>query len=378
MKSIVTILLTDRRCNFNCSYCYARHDHTALLPIRKNLDFSVLNHIYESKIKEAKDRNEKLELETTFWGGEPFANPHLRDIVEYLRSKFDSSFFTITNGSLLDDSTVNWCIKNKFRVGISNDLAYQSNRGTQYFEDDEKSKAIAKLCNAGLVNDVQFVLSRNSPDIMKQLDYFNNWCKKYNVKKIPTFGWLPIKAYDNESIPLLFTDINDEATATMIRTMKEFVRTALINRDEPQLKQAFKREFLNAMYGLQGASRGNYVKGNGNMKVHAGCSVFNDHCYDLLGREWSCPHYFEKDPEHPVIFDYIPSDYCYKCSFIGECNEICASATDEDRKRSCHSLKMIYGTIRQAILEYSDEEVRKTYVLNNIEDLRKLSLDTIC
>ena len=121
---------------------------------------------------------------------------------------------------------------------------------------------------------------------------------------------------------------------------------------------------------MQGQPRNVFVK-DGMRKSYATCSLFRDHCFDLTGREWNCPHFLERDPNTPYILpEYTPDKHCIGCSYRGEFNEICPSADHESRVRSCESLKMIYRTIRQAIYDFSDEETKKTYVPESIKDLR--------
>lgn len=357
-------------CNYNCIYCYAKEQHKDRKKVELITDFSAIDYLYERKIEEAKKYGEDVKFQTTFWGGEPFFNPHLKGIVAYLREKYNSTFFSVTNGSLIDGKLVDWLIENKFYINVSNDLLYQRNRGNQYMEDEEHAKALAKLCNAGLLKSIQFVFSRESPDIMGNLEYMLDWCDKWGVEEenIPAFGWMNIKAYSPNETSLLFSP-EDELSMMAMNSLYRYVKYTLENTDKKYLKHNYERHCYNALLGLKGESdRLMFRKEDG--RPMASCSVFRDGCYDLHGVKWSCPHPFEMDPyQEPVVFEYKESEHCKGCQYIGECNEICPSATEEARKLSCESNKMIFRTIRQCIYDNSDEETRRNYVSESIKDL---------
>lgn len=377
MEARITLLLNDRMCNFDCIYCYARHDHrkrekAAAKPMT---DFHAIDYLYERKIEQAASYGEKCLINTTFWGGEPFFNPHLRNAVEYIRGRFGGNFFAVTNGSLITDRLADWLIDKHFHVNISNDLAYQEQqRGYQYLDMPEHSHAVARLCKAGLVGAVQTVLSRKSPDLMRQLAYLRAWAEKEGLSEdeTPALSFLPVKAYSEEAVPLLFTEEpGDEASAAMVQSLRAYALEALQHPESHVLGPFYKTQLRNAYLGLtrSWAHADLFVKGD-NMPITA-CAIFKgDHCFDLTGREWNCPHPFERDPDHPVILKPEPEPVCGRCMYMGQCNAVCIAAGHDARMRACGSLKLFYRTIREVLYENSDEEMRREYAPECVADLR--------
>lgn len=368
MKSIITLLLNDRKCNFNCEYCYARNEHTGQHKAEPMTDFSAIDFLYERKIEKAREQGDTVQFETTFWGGEPLFNPHLKNLVKYLKDKYGSTFFFVTNGSLIDDEWADWMIENHVRILISNDLKHQSMRGWQYMDDDKHSKAIAKVANADLVGCIQSVYSRINNDPMGNLGYLRDWEKRYGVEKPIMLGILAMKDYDGNMKEGLLAGLDDAMTESYVKNLYEYSLYALQHHDEDAYRRFCKESLMNAERGLKNRPMDEFIKEDGRRK-HTNCSVFRDGCYDLYGRHWNCPHYFEKDPENPVIIEPHESEMCLKCLYYGECNGICESADERARIMSCESLKAHYRTIRQAVYDITPEEERKNYVSEAVQDL---------
>lgn len=363
MKHTVTLLLSDRACNFDCAYCYARHDHKKRTAEEPMTDFHAIDHLYEDVLRE----NPGTDFQTTFWGGEPFANPHLRNVTHYIKDTYGGTFHAVTNGSLITDRLADWLIDNRFSVSISNDLSYQERlRGFQYLDLPDHSHAIAKLCRAGLMRGFQAVVTNQSPDIMAQANYVLAWAGKEGLteEEVPSLNLLAVKSYSSgDGTGLLFREGTTEAEI-LASSMHAFATYAMLNPGSPLCVVFYKRELAPAYSSLEGMPRGA-------MRAR-GCGIFDrSHCFDLLGREWNCPHPFEQDPEHPVILEDKGLDpMCHGCPYMPQCNGICSQATHAARVLSCESLRCFYRPIAQAVYDASSEEMRRGYAPGIVKDLR--------
>lgn len=359
----MTLLLNDRTCNFNCAYCYARRDHGKADKVKPMTDFHAIDHLYEDVLRE----NPGTDFRTTFWGGEPFANPHLINVVRYLKATYGSTFHAVTNGSLITDRLADWLIENRFSVSISNDLSYQERlRGYQYLNMPGHSHAIARLCRAGLMGGFQTVVTAQSPDVMAQADYVLAWAWKEGLteEEIPSLKFLPVKAYSKDDVPDLLLREGTPEAETLASSMHDFATYAMLNPDSPPFEGFYERELAPAYNSLEGMPDG--------VLRARGCGIFDrSHCFDLLGREWNCPHPFEQDPEHPVLLEEKGLDpMCMGCPYMPQCNGICSMATHEARVLSCESLRCFYRPIVQAIYDASSEEMRRGYAPDIVKDLR--------
>lgn len=118
------VLSLTERCNLRCTYCYYKVSHEA-----RSLTMST--EIMEAAIRFAFERTLALNqhfMNITFFGGEPLlCMDSIRRGVEYAKSlvreqeNFRLRFAVNTNGTLLDDSIVDYLKREKFRVFLSLD-----------------------------------------------------------------------------------------------------------------------------------------------------------------------------------------------------------------------------------------------------------------
>lgn len=102
-------------CNFRCKYCYQTRNNRYMnwKTAKQTLDF----------LSPAMKKNTGI----TFSGGEPFlAFPLMKKVVSYLKSKNrvpakSKKFAVSTNGSFLDDETLDFLNQNRFRIELSFD-----------------------------------------------------------------------------------------------------------------------------------------------------------------------------------------------------------------------------------------------------------------
>lgn len=116
------ILSVVQDCNLACKYCLANHgiffDKTG------RMSFEVAKAAVDFLIRESR---EKKSIRIIFLGGEPFLNfPLIKKIVIYAKKqagKFSKKvkFTTSTNGTLLNNTMIDFLIKNDFTMSVSID-----------------------------------------------------------------------------------------------------------------------------------------------------------------------------------------------------------------------------------------------------------------
>lgn len=111
-------LEVNRKCNFNCSYCYItdkRDNEMSIETAISSIDWAV---------KKAKIEKQK-EIDIDFLGGEPLLSIKLiKKIILYIEDKYEDFSFIYsitTNGSLIDENIVDYLISKSFFVKISLD-----------------------------------------------------------------------------------------------------------------------------------------------------------------------------------------------------------------------------------------------------------------
>lgn len=124
----VYILKIASRCNLNCTYCfvYNKDDQNWFnQPIL--MSESVITHVADRALQHAV-KNSRPFVEFIFHGGEPLMGgiKHLRFLVQILEDKFRGrgiglKFAMQTNGLLLSDEILSFCLEKNILVGISID-----------------------------------------------------------------------------------------------------------------------------------------------------------------------------------------------------------------------------------------------------------------
>jgi len=361
-KNKMMIMLTGRMCNLSCAYCYARHDHAGQKP-KEVTDFLALD-------KAMGDRDwEDTEIE--YWGGEPLFNPNLKRTVQHFKELGVRRQGFVTNGTLITDEVAAWLSDNDMWVNISNDLAYQKEtRGYQILEDDSRQDALIRLCEENRLHAFQTVCSTSSPNVMRQYEYLTNWAAKAGIdeKHTPRLVVFACKSYSPLEDYLLFR--KGEAVT-------EEMQEAMYNLTLKTFEGAGKDKVLGSMFRTRIQAAYEDLIGEGKSVP---CLAFQERSYDLEGHEWSCPHDFEVDPEHPRVFpsEPEPDEHCDGCALQSLCGKVCAGAEvwhSGVRKRSCESLYLTYAPILGAIWDCSTEEQRRKYAVRPDGDGRWVNND---
>jgi len=150
VRTLGTWLHVANACNLNCPYCYIRKCNK-LMP-------EVVADAYVRKLEESISRHNIREVVVRFAGGEPMLQKKLVfGLMEKITKRMQehnviSRFALITNGTLLDESWIEFIKLNNVRVSISLDGVEKWHNKTRFFSDGSGTfksvwKAI-QLCKA--------------------------------------------------------------------------------------------------------------------------------------------------------------------------------------------------------------------------------------
>lgn len=160
-----TISITNK-CNLKCSYCYERH---------LNTEYGNINEEIKIKIADFINRQGDAGIVYLF-GGEPLL---YKDIVKYYCENVKANKFVITtNGTLLDEEFIKWCVYRKVIINMSHDGIKCSERGVDTALLDANLKILLKHQPETLV---QLVYTEETlPELYNNVIYLKN----LGVKKI--------------------------------------------------------------------------------------------------------------------------------------------------------------------------------------------------
>lgn len=161
-------------CNYSCDYCsqkFVPHADTAaradVAPFLENL----------ASWFDGGNDGQGAGVKIEFWGGEPFVYwKTLKPLAEGLRERYPhAEFYTISNGSLIDDEKIEWLDRLGFSISISHDGPGQHVRGPDPFDNEKQRAALLKLFSTlhpkGRIS-FNFVLNRQNTSRAAIRDYF--------------------------------------------------------------------------------------------------------------------------------------------------------------------------------------------------------------
>ena len=160
-----TISLTNK-CNLRCSYCYERH---------LNTEYGYITPPTMHKITEF--INQRSDAGTVYlFGGEPLL---YKDKVKFFCDNLKAKQFVITtNGTLLNEPFIKWCIDRSVIINMSHDGAECVERGVDRDLLDKNLKLLLKYQPETLV---QLVYTKETlPKLYKNILYL----KGLGVKKV--------------------------------------------------------------------------------------------------------------------------------------------------------------------------------------------------
>ncbi len=160
------IISLTNRCNLRCTYCYERKLNTELGSMSDEITDYTINFIKQ------KNNADIVYL----FGGEPLL---YKDKIKTFACSIKSNYCVITtNGMLLDEEFIKWCMDNNVMINLSHDGMDCSARGIKTEELNEKLKILLEYQPNTLV---QMVYEEKNLDrLAENIMYFKNM----GVKKI--------------------------------------------------------------------------------------------------------------------------------------------------------------------------------------------------
>lgn len=160
-----TISITNQ-CNLHCSYCYETHLNSKYGSISNQVMHDVSDFI--------NNRNDAGII--YIFGGEPLL---YKEKVKYLCNSIHAKKFVITtNGTLLDEVFIRWCVQNDIIINMSHDGGKYTERSIDSKILDEKLKLLLRYQPETLI---QLVYTQNNlPYLYDNIMYL----KSLGVKKI--------------------------------------------------------------------------------------------------------------------------------------------------------------------------------------------------
>lgn len=165
-NTIFTLLIQfGLSCNYSCGYCSQRY-----------LPFDESENLKDSSLLLEKIKTLNLSgAEVQLWGGEPLIYwKTIKKFVPALRKFFNGSIQITTNGSLLNDEKVEWCIENTVMIAVSHDGPSQKVRSPDDILDNPNIvKCIENLTDASLMTFNPTIYKQNQSRVAI-FDFFQN------------------------------------------------------------------------------------------------------------------------------------------------------------------------------------------------------------
>lgn len=329
-------------CNFGCKYCNQRHGaeldkatHTIKLPD----EVRVKNFIKLLKKKNVKTQRIAL------WGGEPFVYwKLLQKLVPALRKLYpDVVISTITNGSLIDDEKIDFCLEHKIALTISHD----AQAFTVYRNDKNPldNPSIVKALNRYIdsVKDVpnmwfgiNVVCVPENCDVLKIDDYFTG---KFGRQVNWHFESIAKLDCDSKKIISEFTE---EQKKTLLNGMM-----ALGTMDPDKAVSDLRRRVSRVLEWL--------INGKSAERKLYPCDVVTDDVIaTTLDGEMIACHGASKEQftigllknlgevKNTKCNSWKTRKDCGSCPYLLLCGGACAIARNEDVEAACENMKLWY------------------------------------
>lgn len=318
----IMYLITTQKCNLKCTYCFLENN--------PNKDISLpymTNEIAIGAIKKFAEyllKNKKEKATIIFYGGEPLLQKEvIFTAVTYARRypiKWD--FSIITNGTLLDEETANFCSYNNVTIGLSVDgpeflhnlnRRYRMDNRPSYDDCMNSKKLLDKYrCSYGL----SITLSK---DTIKYKDKLVEWLFE-NYEGDVYFNLLHFSSEDVFSRKYI-----EEASKFMV----EFYEKCELNgfkikegRIHRQIESFIERKFVFSDCGAVGCHQITVVP-NGQLCICHGDSGNTKYHFGML--EDLCISEIQKTEQGKAWRNYstLNDDECLKCPAIFCCGRGC-------------------------------------------------------
>lgn len=318
-------------CNYHCSYCNQEKSRR-LTEKRVHLPDSL-------RIKNLLKVFEKKRIEpanVALWGGEPLVYwKTIERIVPAIEEYFGGMNFSIfTNGSLLDDAKVDFCLEHNITVTLSHDAqAFEHYRNDVNPLDDEKILRAIERYRAGLHGDMEFginvVVSPENADLFEVERYFVN---RFGDDISYNFEGIVRLDYTNDGV---ITPFDAKTAKVLTDSIKAFGTTTPSHSSIPQLVNQ---------------TVANLVNRRDSRDIPTYCSVGSDRVLnitldgDMLACHGASPDVYTfahiKDYGTAVNDRIIPwwtRGKCATCPILRSCLGGCAILQDAEQPKICEN-----------------------------------------
>lgn len=278
------VLRVTNECNLRCTYCYDNnnHDNSISRKIATDNFYQNRNYILEDAKKILGDSRNATVI---FHGGEPLLVDIslLDEFCTALRREMRVNFSIQTNGTLIDESTIEFFKKHHIGVGISLDGACPKQNSARIFKNGKNSfDAVMKKINYLQQENVNFgvVMSIGKLHIgceQQLYDFLANNKIKCNIR--PVF---PTKDGDNSTVMTIdeyVTFFNNLFDIWFSDTEKR-VTTYQINEFAKELSKIIVLDFKDRMCECSGNCFNNFIS------------------LDVFGEIYSCNRLYNVDEFH--------------------------------------------------------------------------------
>lgn len=342
-------------CNLRCRYCLQKPLQNGNKRIEGEEDITTFLRDL------AVSQEERLTMH--FYGGEPllFRNP-IAGLVEGLRGEPNIAFSMISNGTLMDAATADWCNDLGMHVAVSWDGPNTAAvRGVDVFADRISRNSLLKLNNLGMS---AVVSAYNYPletiDAYAEIDREYHTLHGYNT----SFNFDELMDTGLEDRSLFAIDL-DRVRRDMEIVARECEKALRGEEHDPwraNVGRGYVDRIRNTVRGVTTLERGTCACGNG-------ISVLN---LDMSGNLYRCHNTdtpigtirdgFARYMNHLMLLDPTRenSRLCKDCSVAAICNCGCPLIGTEARAESyCPLKKAMFQPVVDMVLRFGHEGVQK-------------------
>ncbi|MBC7361762.1 MAG: radical SAM protein [Candidatus Aminicenantes bacterium] len=249
------ILEVTEKCNLRCSYClYSGKYDSYRTHGGRSMDFNTAKRAldYFLGIVKSEKRTRKFgTIHINFYGGEPLLNfPLIKKCVDYIeaerRNKIrDRILYSITtNGTLLNEETIDYIMDHKFALAISLDGPREEHDKNRRFPDGRGSFEI-------VYNNLLRVLERN-PEYSRNITLTLTYSYNHDLRKIAEFF---MKYIPFENINFRISPVRDENLLPLIpkrflNSYREILKEyqIFLSRGKKDKKYHFLSSFFKNIY----------------------------------------------------------------------------------------------------------------------------------
>ena len=175
-------------CNLACKYCFIENSPLSSQKYEK-MSFETAKIAIDKFLAEL-DKNEIVDSQIIFYGGEPLTNWNvIKDIINYIQDekKSDITLTIITNGTLLNKEIISYLMSHHIGIGISIDGPKFINDKNRIFKSGSESvyeKAMNSIKLLNNMNSSYCVSATVTPDVVENEDEVLEWLIDNKIKNI--------------------------------------------------------------------------------------------------------------------------------------------------------------------------------------------------